>query len=48
MILGQRRTFKNPDGSGEVVDTAGGPQGGGEDLDGGDEIIGKAVVEVTL
>jgi hypothetical protein len=42
------RTFKNPDGSGEVVDTAGSPQGGGEDLDGGNEIISEAVVEVTL
>jgi hypothetical protein len=47
-IWDKSRTFKNPDGSGEVVDTAGSPQGGGEDLDGGNEIISEAVVEVTL
>lgn len=42
------RTLEDTDGSGEVVDTAGGLQGGAEDLNGGDEIISEAVVQVTL
>lgn len=41
-------TLENPDGGREVVDAAGGLQGRGEDLDGGDEIVGEAVVQVAL
>jgi hypothetical protein len=41
-------TLEHPDGGGEVVDTAGGLEGGGEDLDGGDEIVGEAVVQIAL
>lgn len=41
-------TFEDAHGGGEVVDAAGGPEGGGQDLDGGDEIVGEAVVEVAL
>jgi hypothetical protein len=42
------RTLEDSDSGGEVVDAAGGPQSSGEDLDGGDEIVSEAVVEVTL
>jgi hypothetical protein len=42
------RTLENTDGGGEVVDTAGGLEGGSEDLDGGDKIVGEAVVQVAL
>lgn len=41
-------TLENTDGGREVVDTAGGLQGGSEDLNGGDEIVGEAVVQVAL
>lgn len=41
-------TLENPDGGREVVDAAGGLQGRGENLDGGDEIVGEAVVQVAL
>ena len=41
-------TLENADGSREVVDTAGGLQGRSENLDGGDEIVGEAVVQVAL
>lgn len=41
-------TLENPDSGGEVVDTAGSLQGRGEDLNGGDEIVGEAVVQVAL
>jgi hypothetical protein len=42
------RTLEDSDSGGEVVDATGGPQGSGENLDGGDEIVSEAVVEVTL
>jgi len=42
------RTLENTDGSGEVVDTTSGLQGGSEDLNGGNEIVGEAVVQVAL
>lgn len=41
-------TLKNADGGGVVVDAASGLQGGGKDLDGGNEIVSEAVVQVTL
>jgi hypothetical protein len=43
-----RRTLEDPDSGGEVVDAAGSAQGSGEDLDGGDEVVGEAVVKVAL
>lgn len=43
-----KRTLEDADGGGEVVDAAGGLQSCGEDLDGGDEIVGEAVVEIPL
>ena len=48
VMLEALRTLENTDGSGEVVDAAGGLQGGAENLDGGDEIVGEAVVQVAL
>lgn len=42
------RTFKDTDGGGEVIDTASSPQGSRENLNGRDEVIGKAVVEISL
>lgn len=47
-VRGQQRTFKDADCSREVIDTTSSPQGSGEDLNGGDEIVGKAVVEISL
>ena len=41
-------TLENTDGSGEIVDAAGGLQGSSKDLNGGNEIVGKAVVKVSL
>ena len=41
-------TLEDTDGSGEVVDTASSLQGSAEDLNGGDEIVGEAVVQVAL
>lgn len=45
---GVSHTLENADGSGVVVDTASGVQSRGEDLNGGDEIVGEAVVQVAL
>lgn len=45
---GRRRTLEDANGSGEVVDAAGSLQGSSEDLNGGDKVVGEAVVEVTL
>ena len=42
------RTLKDTDGGRVVVDPAGGLEGSGEDLNGGDEIVSEAVVQVTL
>jgi hypothetical protein len=47
-MLEALRTLENTDSGGEVVDTAGGLQGGAENLNGGDEIVGEAVVQVAL
>lgn len=41
-------TLEDTDSGGEVVDAASGPESGGEDLNGRDEIVGKAVVQVAL
>lgn len=43
-----RRTLEDADGSGKVVDAAGGLEGGGNDGGRGDEIVGKGVVQVAL
>lgn len=45
---GVSHTLENADGSGVVVDTASGVQSRGEDLNGGNEIVGEAVVQVAL
>lgn len=45
---GRRRTLEDANGGGEVVDAAGSLQGRSEDLNGGDKVVGEAVVEVTL
>jgi hypothetical protein len=42
------RTLKDPHGGGEVVDASGSAQSGDDDRGGGDEIVGEAVVQVTL
>lgn len=42
------RTLEDADGGRVVVDPAGGLEGSGEDLHGGDEIVSEAVVQVTL
>lgn len=42
------RTLEDPDSGGEVVDTAGRLQGSSKDLNGGNEIVGEGVVEVSL
>lgn len=42
------RTLEDTDSGGEVVDAASGPESSGEDLNGRDEIVGKAVVQVAL
>lgn len=43
-----RRTLEDSDGSGEVVDSASGLEGGNDDRRGGNEIVGEGVVQVTL
>lgn len=43
-----RHTFEDTNSGREVVDTASSLQGRSEDLNGGDKVIGEAVVEVTL
>jgi hypothetical protein len=45
---GGGRTLEDADGGGEVVDSPGGPEGGGQDGRGGDEIVGEGVVQVAL
>jgi hypothetical protein len=47
-IFGYSHTLENSDGRGEVVDTPGSAESGGDDGGGGDEIIGEAVVQVSL
>lgn len=47
-MLGESHTLENADGSGEVVNTASGLQGSGQDLNGGNKIVGEAVVQVAL
>lgn len=42
------RTLENTNSGGEVVDTASSLQSRREDLDGGNEIVGEAVVQVAL
>ena len=41
-------TFEDANGGGEVVDATGSLEGGGENFDGGDEVVGEAVVQVAL
>ena len=43
-----KRTLEDANSGGEVVDTAGGLESGSEDLNGGNEIVGEAVVQVAL
>jgi hypothetical protein len=43
-----KHTLKNSDGRGEVVDTPGSADSGGDDRGRGDEIVGEAVVQVSL
>ena len=43
-----KRTLEDANSGGEVVHTAGGLEGGSEDLDGGNEIVSEAVVQVAL
>ena len=45
---GRKHTLEYPDGGREVVDAAGGSEGGDDDARGGDKIVGEGVVEVTL
>lgn len=47
-VLGGSRTLENSDGRGEVVDTPGSAESGGDDRGRGDEIVGEAVVQVSL
>lgn len=42
------RTLENADSGSEVVDSAGSLEGGGDDRDGRDEIVGEGVVQVAL
>lgn len=42
------RTLEDSDGSGEVVDSTGGLEGGNDDRGSGNEIVGEGVVQVTL
>lgn len=42
------RTLEDSDGSGEVVDSTGGLEGGNNDRRSGNEIVGEGVVQVTL
>ena len=42
------RTLKNSDSRGEVVDTPGSADSGGEDGGRGDEIVCEAVVQISL
>lgn len=46
--VADERTLEDSDGSGEVVDSAGGLEGGNDDRRGGNEIVGEGVVQVTL
>lgn len=46
--VGSNRTFEDANSGREVVDAASGLQGGGEDLNGRDEIVGEAVVQIPL
>lgn len=43
-----KRTLKDADGSSKVVDPSGGLEGSGNNGSGGDEIVGKGVVQVAL
>lgn len=44
----RKRTLEDANSGREVVNTAGGLEGGGEDCDGGNKIVGEAVVQVAL
>jgi hypothetical protein len=44
----QRRTLEDSHGGGEVVDSPGGAQGRDDDGGRGNEIVGKAIVQVAL
>lgn len=47
-VVDVRRTLEDSDGSGEVVDSASGLEGGNDDRRSGNEIVGEGVVQVTL
>lgn len=42
------RTLEDSDSRGEIVDAPGGLESGGDDRGRGDEIVGEAVVQVSL
>lgn len=44
----EKRTLEDSDSRGEVVDTPGSAESGSDDCRGGDEIVGEAVVQVSL
>ena len=47
-MIGETRTLEDTDSRGEVVDTPGSAESGGDDGGGGNEIVGEAVVQVAL
>jgi hypothetical protein len=47
-MTGETHTLEDSDSRGEVVDTPGSAESGGDDGGGGNEIVGEAVVQVTL
>lgn len=42
------RTLEDADSGGEVVDSAGGLEGSGDNGDGGDQVVSESVVQVAL
>lgn len=46
--MGDDRTFENPDGCREIIDSSCGSQGCGDDARRGNEIVGEAIVEIAL
>jgi len=47
-VFGVLRTLENSDSRGEVVNAPGSAESGGDDGGRGDEIVGEAVVQVSL
>lgn len=44
----EKRTLENSDSRGEVIDTPGSAESSSDDCRGGNEIVGEAVVQVSL